>query len=43
MDRQTGATHLYAVKSSRKVEDPETEIGLEEAQKSIQTTMKKMK
>ena len=34
MDRQTGATHLYAVKKVvEKVEDPETEIGLEEAQK----------
>ena len=34
MDRQTGATHLYAVKKVvEKVEDPATEIGLEEAQK----------
>ena len=34
MDRQTGATHLYAVKKVvEKVEDPETEIGIEEAQK----------
>ena len=34
MDRQTGATHLYAIKKVvEKVEDPETEIELKEAQK----------
>lgn len=34
MDRQTGATHLYAIKKVvEKVEDPETEIQLKEAQK----------
>lgn len=34
MDRQTGATHLYAIKKVvEKVEDPETEIELREAQK----------
>ena len=34
MDRQTGATHLYAIKKvAEKVEDPETEIELKEAQK----------
>ena len=34
MDRQTGATHLYAIKKVvEKVEDPETEIEIKEAQK----------
>ncbi len=34
MDRQTGATHVYSVKQIvEKVEDPETEISLKDAQK----------